>query len=191
MKPSHSFSAAIVFCLVIVSIQGCAVFRFKSKGVHTSTPGSRTVESGIFSLEVAPAKKGGRGFSVFRLEVRNRSKYPVEIDWNQSRYFLDGKDVGGFLFQGISPVRLKNRAVPNSVVQGGSEITMEVVPFATVEFSKQEYSSAIPGAGVYTGILPMGKNSLLLVLRHGKDLIGRTASFEISDSAEKGELSSP
>lgn len=191
MKPSHIFTAAIIFCLVCASIQGCSVFRSKAKGGQTSTPGARTIESGIFSLEVQPAKKGGRYFGVFRLEVRNRSEYPVEIDWNLSRYFLGEKDVGGFLFQGISPGRLKNGTVPNSVVQGESELSLEVVPFATVEFIKQDYSSAIPGTGVYTGILPRGKNSLLLVLRHGRDLIGRSASFEISDAAEQGGLSSP
>ena len=108
---------------------GCAT----TKKEWVSNPVSRTAENDTFNAELQPGKEGKRTFVSFRLILSNKTNDPMKIDWNQTRYLLNGKANGPFWFRGIDPRTIKGN-IPPDIIHGGRRFEKMIFPRETGGF---------------------------------------------------------
>lgn len=152
---------------------------------YESRPESKAIETLVFIASFMPKKpenEGVRYFSSFILEIENKSDAPIEIDWNKTRYIHDGKNRGGFVFEGIEPTQIKAKSIPNGVIFPNARFYKQIFPQVTIAMSeRKDYSAGKDKLGLYGGKLPPGENSILLaILSHG-ELIGKKISVVITE----------
>ena len=55
-----------------------------------------------FEAQFRPIKTGHRFFDAFELVVTNKTGENLEIDWEKTHYLYNGRDKGGFVFNGFT-----------------------------------------------------------------------------------------
>ncbi|MBI5550407.1 MAG: hypothetical protein HY911_02790 [Desulfobacterales bacterium] len=131
-----------------------------------SEPLTQTIAAPGLRVVLEPLKENEEFFVGFRLTLRNDGATPLTLDWNQTRYLHNGRDLGVFIYRGIDPATIQGH-IPQEVVPAGATFTQEIFPLRTIAFLP---SSEIPKQGrrgFIPGILPSGENGILLVL--GRD----------------------
>lgn len=172
MNPFRCLVLAAAVCL----LAGCTATTYE----YSSQPEVSTVKSTDFKLDFSPEKKYADYFSSFMLTLENLSGQPLEIDWNKTLYLFEGKNYGGFWFDGIDPEDIKSATVPPDVVQPGAVISKEIMPRAAVARSR-DHKAGTEGDGISGGILPAGENSIFLVLRVNDAVVRKKLSVVITE----------
>lgn len=160
----------LVSVMVLLSVGACAA---KPTVVgQRAEPPSQTVERESYRLVLKPMKKGGNFFSSFLLTLGNKTATTIEIDWNRTRYILDGKNAGGFVFAGITPSDVKAGTIPSDAVSAGETLQREIAPARFIAFAPYRDTSITPGKkGISAGPLPDGKSGISLALQlNGREI---------------------
>jgi len=177
---SARLTMGIIVILMLVCF-GCSVVSYD----YSSTPVSKKIENQIFSAVFTPAKKDADYFSSFLLDIDNRSDGNIEIDWNKTRYIHDGKNRGGFVFEGIEPANVREKSIPNDVIFPKMRFSRQIFPTAKIAMAeKKDYSAGKDKPGLYGGKLPSGENSILLVIQSRGQLIRKKMSVVIMEQAK-------
>ncbi len=58
-------------------------------------------------------------YVLFRLEIANKTNKDLKIDWNKTRYILDGRSNGGFVFKSMDPKNIRKQTIPEDIVSAG------------------------------------------------------------------------
>ena len=162
-------------------LAGCSAATY----TYSSHPLSGQLDTEMFRARFTPEKGEGVYYSWFRLDVENLSGTPVEIDWNQTSYVLDGKNRGPFVWEGIAPQQIKARAVPASIVAPGQTFSRQISPLAKVAIAhRSDYSAGKDKPGLYSGILPPGENGILLAVRVTGQLVRKKLVVVITEKKE-------
>ncbi|MFZ1202004.1 MAG: hypothetical protein WAO07_17680, partial [Desulfobacterales bacterium] len=149
-------------CLATFFLYGCATTR-----TWISSPEYQSADNAVFSTRLTPIKGGGQFIDAFRLEVKNKTQRPLEIDWDATRYLYDQMASGRFAFQGITAKNI-NDPPPDTVLPGA---TLEKVIFPVSLIATRRGPGYIGQAAFSAGPVPEGRNGILLVVRqNGKVL---------------------
>ncbi|MCP3941962.1 MAG: hypothetical protein GY710_10830 [Desulfobacteraceae bacterium] len=160
---------------------GCSVVNYE----YVSSPVSKTIDTHNFSVSFTPAKEGTSYFSSFMLDIENKSDSNIEIDWNKTRYIHDGKNRGGFVFEGIEPTRVRENSVPNDVISPKMRFSKQLFPLAKIALAGwNDYSAGKDKHGIYGGKLPPGENSILLTIESKGKLIRQKISVVIIEQVK-------
>ena len=166
-------------CLVLLLLifSGCAT---PSKN-WTSTPALQTVRNPFFQAEFEPLKKEKPFYILFRLHVTNLTDKNLVIDWNKTRYLLDGKNNGGFVFNGIDPQAMKTATIPPDTIPGGGAFSKEIAPYKMLAMAPfRDQSVAAGKTRISPGLLPAGENAIVLVITQDGKPITEKISVTIS-----------
>jgi hypothetical protein len=170
-------------CLALIFVtsilMGCAT----TTKEWVSNPVSRTAENNIFKAQLEPGKEGKRTFVSFRLVLVNKTGDPIKIDWNQTRYLLNGKPNGRFWFRGIDPRTIKDN-IPPDIIPGGSRLEKLIFPVKLVAFAPiQDDTLRDGGPGIYPGPMPQGENGIYLVVtQNGKKITEKLVFIIVAES---------
>ncbi|WDP86978.1 MAG: hypothetical protein HUN05_19125 [Desulfobacter sp.] len=80
----------IKICILALVLAGCSVAVYD----YQSAPVSQNLETELFQARFTPEKNQTRYFTYFKLDLKNLSQDPIEIDWNKTAYLLNGKHRG-------------------------------------------------------------------------------------------------
>lgn len=159
-----------------VTILGCAAPIYD----YTSQPVSGKLETSGFTATLTPEKDNSAFFSWLRLDIKNLSDAPLELDWNQTRYFLDGKNRGGFVFEGIDPKSIKKGDIPKEMILPGQLFSKQIIPQAKIALAeRRDHEAGKDRPGLYGGILPAGENGVLLAIISKEQLIRKKIAVVI------------
>lgn len=169
-------AAAALFALTLA---GCSAVTYE----YTSSPEISRSAGDRFAVSFSPEKERGEFYTWFKLDVTNTSQAPIEIDWTRTRYVLDGKNRGGFVWAGIDPVQIKNNTIPNDVIQPGQVFSKQISPLAKVALAeRKDYAAGKDKPGLYGGILPAGENAISLVIKADGELIQQRLVVVIAET---------
>ncbi len=164
--------------LTVLVLAGCSAVTYD----YTSSPESGRLETSLFEATFTPEKDDANYFAWFKLEISNLSGEPFEIDWNQTRYLLDGKNRGGFAFEGIVPATIKDGTIPNEVIAPGQKFLKQISPVAKIAMAeRKDYSAGKEKPGIYSGILPAGENGIVLAIQTNGQLVRKKLVVVITE----------
>ena len=149
--------------------------RFISK----SDPETVRLDRKTYSIEVSAIKKDFVHHNMFRLTVSNTGKTPISIDWNQSRWFINQKDGGKFVFAGINPGDIKENGVDDTIIPPGQTEKMEIAPQKLIAWVPLKYKTDRSGRSILAGMLPKGTHGIHLVLKQNEKIRNEKLSIQI------------
>lgn len=153
----------IQWILIGLLLAGCA---HSPPVMYFSRPEVRRSSGEAFDAQIEALKLDNPFYVAFQLTVTNKSKAPIGIDWNQTRYLFGSKDYGLFVFKGIDPESVKT-GIPVEMIPAGETLSKQISPLKTLGF-KGEREVHKPGqSNFYPAILPIGLNSIALVIVQG------------------------
>lgn len=148
----------LLFVSLIAGAFACAPTR-----VWTSSPAFATAETDAYAAQFMPLAEDKNYFQRFRLLITNRSAKELEIDWSATRYLLNGRPYGRFLFEGIDETNI-NHPPPDRVAVG--ETFMKVIaPVKLLSIQPARSSQFKDQQAFSTGPVPEGTNGIALVLK--------------------------
>lgn len=144
-----------------------------------SSPSTQQVQNIDFSARLTPLKRDKEHFVSFRLFIDNKTDRKLKIDWNRTRYLVNGKAYGPFVFPNIDPATIKTSIPPATIPENGT-FTREVFPLKLVAFApmRQEILDG-EGRGLYPGPLPAGKNTMDLIIYQGDRQLRQRITVDI------------
>jgi hypothetical protein len=132
-----------------------------------SIPEVQTITEEYFEAHLEPIKEKDPYFVGFRITVRNNSKAAMEIDWNATRYLHNEKDLGVLIFEGIDPETIQGK-IPADPIAAGATLTKAIFPMRTIAILPRSQRPEKGKRGFMPGILPAGKNSVMLSLKQNQ-----------------------
>jgi hypothetical protein len=147
-----------------------------------SSPSTQQVQNTDFSAQLTPLKRDKEHFVSFRLFIDNKTDQKLKIDWNQTRYLVNGKAYGPFVFPDIDPATIKT-SIPPAIIPANGTFTKEVFPLKLVAFApmRQEILDK-EGRGLYPGPLPKGKNTMDLIIYKGDRQLRQRITVDIEQN---------
>ena len=144
-----------------------------------SNPSTQQIQNSDFSAQLTPLKRDKEHFVSFRLFIDNKTDQKLKIDWNQTRYLVNGKAYGPFVFPGIDPATIK-KSIPPATIPANGTFSKEVFPLKLVAFApmRQEILDG-EGRGLYPGPLPKGKNTMDLIIYKGDRQLRQRITVDI------------
>ena len=144
-----------------------------------SKPSTQQIQNSDFTAQLTPLKRDKEHFVSFRLFIDNKTDQKLKIDWNQTRYLVNGKAYGPFVFPGIDPATIK-KSIPPAIIPANGTFTREVFPLKLVAFApmRQEILDG-EGRGLYPGPLPKGKNTMDLIISKGDRQLRQRITVDI------------
>ncbi len=176
MKAINSWLVKILIPVLLFG--GCSAATYE----YASIPVTGSLSTSLFQAEFTPEKDKADYFTWFQLDVKNLSDAPIEIDWNQTAYFLDGKNLGRFVWAGIEPATVKDGTIANDIIEPGKSFSKEISPLAKVAMAQRsDYGAGKDKPGLYGGILPSGENGILLAISANGQLIRKKLVVVITE----------
>lgn len=144
-----------------------------------SRPSTQQVQNTDFSARLTPFKRDKEHFVSFRLFIDNKTDRKLKIDWNRTRYLVNGKAYGPFVFPNIDPATIKT-SIPPATIPANGTFTREVFPLKLVAFApmRQEILDG-ESRGLYPGPLPKGKNTMDLIIYQGDRQLRQRITVDI------------
>ena len=175
MKAFVKIVSILIFGLMLTMATGCAPTL-----VSISTPEIQTVENSYYAAQFEPLGEGKNYFDNFRLKLANKTQKDLEIDWNNTRYLYNGRDLGVFVFKGIQPENIKSLTIPPDVIPAGQSFTKDITPL------KRLAREPITGKGVKAGKItpgpiPTGENGIFLVIKQNGNTIKDKITVKITE----------
>ena len=175
MIKQKALSVVILLCI----LAGCTTTQ-----VWTSVPQVSEYGGSYCKVLFEPLTKEHAFYVLFRLEVANKTKKGLRIDWNKTRYLLNGRSHGGFVFEGIDPQNISNLTIPDDIVPAGGTFSKEIAPYRMLARAPLRIKERSEGEEVIKpGPLPAGENGIFLVIRqNGQELSDKvTVKIEVSE----------
>ncbi len=149
-----------------------------------SSPAIQITDKAAFNVRLEPLTKDKNYFIAFRLTILNKTSKPLTIDWNKTRYLLNGKNNGGFVFKGIDTKLMKKAALPFEIIPAGQTLNKEIMPYKLLARGPfRDKTSDVGWHGITPGIIPAGQNGVSLVIRSGDQAV----RFKINVTIQKKE----
>jgi hypothetical protein len=160
--------------LILLFLVSCAPSK-----TWISTPTTQQVQSTDFSARLTPLKRDKKHFVSFKLFIDNKTAQDLKIDWNRTRYLVNGKAHGPFVFPNIDPATIK-KSIPPATIPANATFSREVFPLKLVAFApmREEILNG-EGRGLYPGPLPKGKNTMDLVIYKGDRQLRQSITVDI------------
>ena len=153
--------------------------------VWTSAPQISTFENNYFKAMFEPLTREHTFYVLFRLEIANRTKKDLKIDWNKTRYLLDDRSYGGFVFEGMDSQNISKQTIPEDIVPAGEIFSKEIAPYKMLARAPLKYRERKEGEkAIKFGPLPAGKNGILLVVRQDGQEIREKIAVNINVTKE-------
>ncbi len=147
--------------LLVFIFSGCA----GPSKIWTSTPDFQTIRNQYYQVRFEPLKKENNFYIVFQLAVTNLTDKSLQIDWNKTRYLVDGKNHGGFVFEGIDPQTIKTASIPPDIIPAGDIFSKEIAPYKMLAMAPFRDKTVDAGqTRISPGLLPAGENGIVLVI---------------------------
>jgi hypothetical protein len=164
-------------CFVLMLGFGCAPTL-----VSISTPNIQTADNSYYSAQFEPLSEGKSFFDAFRLSINNKTSNDLQIDWNNTRYLYNGRDLGIFVFKGIQPKDIKNLTIPLDIIPSGHTFSKEISPLKLI--AREPLSRKGRDAGKITfGLIPNGESGILLFIRQNDTPIKEKMAVKITEKA--------
>lgn len=169
MKTVMRILLVVTIGIVLSVGTGCV----PAKTVWKSTPGVQKAANKLYTAKIEPLRKEADFYVSFLFQVTNKTQKSLEVDWNKTRYLLNGKAHGGFVFRGIKPKDIKNATIPPDIVPPNGTFSKSISPFKMLARAPiGDRSTGMSSSEINPGILPNGKNGMLLVVRQeGKEIV--------------------
>jgi hypothetical protein len=173
----------LLFTLLIVWT-GCASVR-----VYDVQPSFHRISNDDLDVLLEPQPAAGHYyFNSFRLVLQNKTDKPMEIDWFDTYYLLNGQKNGRFGWDGMTFTDLEAlRNNPYSTVGPGQTLTAVIFPLKLLASSKLKDTARLGGPGpegqLALGPLPAGHNGMMLLVVQNERRIQETLSFDVSERA--------
>ncbi len=155
--------------------------------IWTSDPAIQTADNLCYKARIEPLKRNSRDsnfFVLFRLTIKNKTDKNLEVDWNKTRYILNGLNYGRFVFQGIDPENLKNLTVPFDMIPAGNTFSKEIAPLKLLgKAPLRNRSVGVNESSFSPGVLPEGENGIYLVVRCSGKEVRENISLTIESKA--------
>lgn len=172
----NAFRQGILLLLMLTVILSCSA---RSKFISKSDPEIATLDRKAYLVEVSAIKNDFVHHNMFQLTLSNKGRMPLSIDWNQSRWFINGKDGGKFVFKGINPGDIKENNVKDTQVQPGQVQKMEIAPLRLIAWIPLKYKTDRSGRSISAGMLPKGIHGIHLVLKQNGKIINEKLNINI------------
>jgi hypothetical protein len=150
--------------------------------VASSTPQIQAADNSYYNVQFEPLKDGYNFFAWFRLEVTNKTRKDLEIDWNKTRYLYNGRDGGVFVFMGIRPEDIKNSTIPADIIPAGQSFSKRISPYRLLARAPLARNDKNAGE-ISSGPIPNGENGILLFVRQNGNTIQETLTVKITETA--------
>jgi hypothetical protein len=156
------FNAIFSCFLATLFLFGCAPTR-----KWISSPEFQSADNATYSAHFTPLKGSGQFIGEFRLEVKNKTRQALEIDWNNTRYLYNQAPSGRFAFEGITEKNINNP--PSDVVPPEGTLQKIISPVNLIAWRRGP--GFINQPAFSAGPVPEGQNGILLVVRqNGKEI---------------------
>jgi len=154
--------------LALTISTGCAPAK-----VWISSPEIQTAGNSYYEARLEPVTGKHNFFVSFHLTVTNKSDNNLKINWNKTRYIHDGRRYGVFVFKGIKPEDIKNLTIPPDIIPAGDTFSKVISPYKLLARAPiRDSSKGKAESSIMPGIMPNGKNGILLVVRqNGKEVV--------------------
>jgi hypothetical protein len=166
----------MVGCMLMVGT-GCAPTL-----VASSAPKIQAADNVYYNVRFEPLKDGFNFFAGFRLEVSNKTRKDLEIDWNKTRYLYNGRDGGVFVFRGILPEDIKNSTIPPDIIPAGQSFSKRISPYRLLARAPLARNDKNAGE-ISSGPIPNGENGILLFVRQNGTTIQEKLTVNITEAA--------
>ena len=150
--------------------------------VASSTPQIQAAENSYYDIRFEPLKDGYNFFAGFRLEVTNKTRKDLEIDWNKTRYLYNGRDGGVFVFRGIRPEDIKNSTIPPDIIPAGQFFSKRISPYRLLARAPLARNDKNAGE-ISSGPIPNGENGIVLFVRQNGNTIREKLTVNITEKA--------
>jgi len=174
-------TALSVMVLLFVA-SGCTKTR-----VWESTPQVSELGSSYYKVLFEPLTKDHTFYVLFRLEVANKTNKDLRIDWNKTKYLLNGRSHGVFVFEGIDPQNISKLTIPDDIIPAGEKFSKEIAPYTMLARAPLRIKERSEGEeAIKPGPLPAGENGILLVIRQdGQEISDKvTVKIEVSERGD-------
>lgn len=162
--------------LMVLSLAACAGPR---KTIYFSQPDVQKASQRAFDVHIQPLKRDNPFYVGFRLTITNKTSRPLIIDWEKTRYLFNGNDQGIFVYEGIDPESVKS-GMPDETIPANSNFAKEISPLKTLGLMRGRDVPRTGQSNFFAGILPSGRNAVLLVLRQGEQEWRNTLAFQFN-----------
>lgn len=154
--------------LALTISTGCAPTK-----VWISSPEIQTAGNPYYEARLEPVAGKYSFFVSFNLTVSNKSDNILNINWNKTRYIHNGRRYGVFVFKGIKPDDIKNLTIPHDIIPAGNTFSKVISPYKLLALAPiRDTGKGLAESGINPGIIPNGKNGILLVVRqNGKEVV--------------------
>ena len=168
-----------IVVFVMLSLTACVTAKTNT---WSSRPPTQQVQNADFNAQLTPLKRDKEHFVSFRLFIENKTDQKLKIDWNQTRYLVNGKAYGPFVFPDIDPATIK-KSIPPATIPANGTFSKEVFPLKLVAFApmRQEILDG-EGRGLYPGPLPKGKNTMDLIIYKGDRQLRQRITVDIEQN---------
>ena len=147
-----------------------------------SSPLKQTADDGLIHIEFEPQKNYQLYYDSFLIVVTNNSSKPIQIDWNRSRYLLNGKPYGTFGFEGITKDNINN--LPSDTIPPGKSLSKIIFPLNLIAW--KPYRSDVQDAPAFSaGPVPEGTSGLALAFLHADQMKRLTLAVSIRAEAKR------
>lgn len=153
----------LIFISFMIVLTCCAPTR-----IWTSHPVYQSVQNDYYKAKFEPVKHDKNFFDSFSLVITNKTDKKMEIDWNKTRYILNGRVYDIFVFEGVTPENVHD--LPSDIVLAGGTLIKEISPLNLVGWKPLKHRNM--GASSFTrGPIPAGENGIHLTVRqNGKEV---------------------
>lgn len=172
---SNTICKIILLFMMSAILFSCST---RARFISKSDPEIAKLNRKDYLIEVSAIKKDFVHYNMFRLTVSNTGSIPVSIDWNQSMWFVNGKNGGKFVFSGINPGDIKENRVQDTIIPPGRTETMEIAPQKLIAWEPLKYKTDRSGSSLSAGMLPKGNHGIHLVLKQNEKI--RNEKLKIS-----------
>ena len=154
--------------LALTISSGCAPAK-----VWISSPEIQTAGNPYYEAQLEPVTGEYSFFVSFHLTVSNKSDNNLKINWNKTRYIHNGRRYGVFVFKGIKPDDIKNLSIPSDIIPAGDNFSKVISPYKLLALAPiRDTGKGLAESGINPGIIPNGKNGILLVVsQNGKEVV--------------------
>ena len=154
--------------LALTIISGCAPAK-----VWISSPKIQTAGNPYFEARLEPVTGKYSFFVSFHLTITNKSDNELKINWNKTHYIQSNRRFGVFVFKGIKPKDIKKLTIPPDIIPAGDTFSKVISPYKLLARAPIRDSSKNKAeSSIMAGIIPNGKNGILLVVsQNGKEVV--------------------
>ncbi|MEW5733583.1 MAG: hypothetical protein AB1921_01945 [Thermodesulfobacteriota bacterium] len=158
--------------ILLLILCACAVSCTTVQTKAASIPQVQMAEVADCRITMTPVKNNNPFYVAFSFEFENQSGTDLAVDWNRSRYFNNGQNLGRLVARGMEPKQIADGTVPPDIVPAGGTFSRVLAPKELIAWDAIRDRGG-PGldSALSAGKLPSGVNKVVLVMKKdGKEL---------------------